>query len=296
MLHPRHLLSALRRLAVFLFATLLVAAPATARVALWQIDDGDTRIWLLGTIHALPGKVKWHSPAIDKAIGSANELVLETVVDHDPAKTTALIQSLGLAPGLPPLADRIAASKRPGLAAMIAETKVPPAVFDRLKTWAAAFLLVGLTVREVGASNESGVETELAQTFTASKRPISGLETAAQQLGFFNTLSEEEQRRFLEDTVDTSKDAKSDFKAMLRAWRRGDDEAIAKTFATEDEISPVLRDVLIRRRNAVWADWLAKRLEKPGQLLVAVGAGHLAGPDSVQRQLAARGIKVTRID
>jgi uncharacterized protein YbaP (TraB family) len=285
-----------RQFAALLLASLLVAAPATAKVALWEIDDGDTRIWLLGTIHALPAKVKWHSPAIDKAISSANELVLETVVDHDPVKTTGLIQSLGFAPGLPPIADRISAKRRPELAAMIAETKVPPAVFDQLKTWAAAFLLVGLTVREVGASNESGVETELSESFTASKRPISGLETPAQQLGFFNTLSEEEQRRFLEDTVDTSKSAKSDFNAMLRAWRRGDDEAIARTFATEDEISPVLRDILIRRRNAAWADWLAKRLEKPGQLLVAVGAGHLAGPDSVQRQLAARGIKVTRVN
>jgi uncharacterized protein YbaP (TraB family) len=287
----------LRRLTTFLFTALLLAGPASARVALWQVDDGDTKIWLLGTIHALPEKVKWHSPAIDQAIGSANELVLETVVDHDPQKTTALILSLGSQPGLPPLAERIAPAKRPALAAMIAETKVPTGAFDRLKTWAAAFLLVGLTVRDaVGESNVSGVETQLAANFTASKRPIRGLETAAQQLGFFNALSEEEQRRFLEDTVDTGKTAKSDFKAMLRAWLKGDEKAIARSFDTEEEISPVLRDVLIRKRNIAWADWLAKRLEQPGQLLVAVGAGHLAGPDSVQTQLAARGIKVSRIN
>jgi uncharacterized protein YbaP (TraB family) len=294
--HLRTGLRHLRRFAALLFATLLLAAPATARVALWEIDDGDTKIWLLGTIHALPAKVRWHSPAIDKAISSANELVLETVVDHDPQKTTGLILSLGSASGLPPIAERIAPDKRSGLARMIAATKVPTAAFDRLKTWAAAFLLVGLTVRDaVGDSNMSGVETQLAENFIVSKRAISGLETAAQQLGFFNALSEEEQRRFLEDTVDTGKTAKSDFKAMLRAWLKGDDKAIAESFDTEEEISPVLRDVLIRKRNIAWADWLAKRLEQPGQLLVAVGAGHLAGPDSVQARLATRGIKVTRV-
>jgi uncharacterized protein YbaP (TraB family) len=293
----RTALRQIRHLAAFLFATLLFAAPATAKVALWQIDDGDTKIWLLGTIHALPAKVDWHSPAIDNAIGSASELVLETVIDHDPQKTTGLILALGTAPGLPPIAERVALGKRPALARMIAETKVPTAAFDRLKTWAAAFLLVGLTVRDaIGDSNMSGVETALAERFTASKRPISGLETAAQQLGFFNTLSEEEQRRFLEDTVDSGKKAKSDYKTMLRAWLKGDDEAIAHSFDTEEEISPVLRDVLIRKRNIAWADWLAKRLEQPGQLLVAVGAGHLAGADSVQKQLAARGIKVTRVE
>jgi uncharacterized protein YbaP (TraB family) len=286
----------LGRLTGWLLASLIIAAPAAAKVALWQIDKGDTRIWLLGTIHALPPEVKWHSPAIDNAIDKADGLVLETIVDHDPVKTTALIQSLGVEPGLPPLAQRIEPGKRKQLAAMIAETHVPPTVFDQMKTWAAAFLLVGLSVREVGASNETGVETDLSQRFSATGRPVTGLETAAQQLGFFNTLSEAEQRHFLADTVDSSKKAKSDFRAMLRAWQRGDDKAIAKTFASEDEISPVLRDVLIRRRNAAWADWLANRLQQPGRLLVAVGAGHLAGPDSVQQQLAARGIKVTRIN
>ena len=267
-----------------------------AKVALWRIADSDTQIWLLGTIHALPIGVKWHSAAIDRAIGSSNELVLETVVDHDPEKTTALILSLGSAPNPLPIADRIAPAKRPALARMITETKVPTAAFDRLKTWAAAFLLVGLTVRDaVGVSNVTGVETELAERFTARKQPISGLETAAQQLGFFNALSEKEQRRFLEDTVDSSKEAKADYQMMLRAWLTGNDKAIAKSFDTENEISPVLRDVLVRKRNIIWADWLAKRLEQPGQLLVAVGAGHLAGPDSVQRKLAAHGIKVTRV-
>jgi uncharacterized protein YbaP (TraB family) len=56
-----------------------------------------------------------------------------------------------------------------------------------------------------------------------------------------------------------------------------------------------LRDLLIRQRDKNWADALAKRLDRPGTVFVAVGAGHLVGPDSVQKMLAAKGLKVTRV-
>ncbi|MFD1959524.1 TraB/GumN family protein [Novosphingobium panipatense] len=56
-----------------------------------------------------------------------------------------------------------------------------------------------------------------------------------------------------------------------------------------------MRKVLITDRNANWAGWLKARLAKPGSVFVAVGAGHLAGPGSVQDQLAAAGIVSTRV-
>ena len=59
--------------------------------------------------------------------------------------------------------------------------------------------------------------------------------------------------------------------------------------------TPELSNVLLHQRNTNWADLLKKRLDKPGVILVAVGAGHLAGPDSVQTLLGKRGVKVTRV-
>jgi hypothetical protein len=49
-------------------------------------------------------------------------------------------------------------------------------------------------------------------------------------------------------------------------------------------------------RNRDWTAWLIERLEKPGTVLFAVGAGHLAGPESVQQMLATRGLEAQRID
>ena len=50
------------------------------------------------------------------------------------------------------------------------------------------------------------------------------------------------------------------------------------------------------QRNRNWARWLQQRMERPGTVLFAGGAGHLAGPESVQRMLAERGIQARRID
>ena len=83
---------------------------------------------------------------------------------------------------------------------------------------------------------------------------------------------------------------------MLASWSKGDEAGIAQSFDEEIELSPQLREVLLDRRNAAWTEWLARRLDKPGTVLVAVGAGHLAGEKSVQDYLKERGLTVTRVD
>ena len=54
--------------------------------------------------------------------------------------------------------------------------------------------------------------------------------------------------------------------------------------------------MLIARRNRNWADWIEQSMGQPGNVFVAVGAGHLAGPDSVQAVLAQRGLTVQRVE
>ena len=54
-------------------------------------------------------------------------------------------------------------------------------------------------------------------------------------------------------------------------------------------------DALLARRNANWARWVKGRLDKPGTVMVAVGAGHLAGDQSLVAILEKQGVKVTRV-
>jgi uncharacterized protein len=267
-----------------------------ARPAMWALSDEDTTIYLLGTIHLLPENYVWRTPIIDRAIESADELVVETIIDpRNPHELIQALMTLGYAPGLPPLADRIDPARRPALEAAIAKSGTPRHAFDQMKTWTAAFTLIGVQFREIGVQGQHGVEETLRQAFAASGKPIGQLETNAEQLGFFNGLPENAQRSLLEGAIETTQDIGSDFAGMLASWASGDVDAMAETFNRSLAPSPALREALLERRNANWSRWIVQRLERPGTVLIAVGAGHLAGPDSVQTMLEAKGYKVRRV-
>ena len=279
---------------------LLAAAPAQpqAHPALWKLADADTTIYLFGTIHILPAGTNWMDPAIKRAVDGAQSLTIETVLDQDPSKVATILMTTGTAKGLPPLVERVPAAKRAQLAALVKSSGFPPQMLDGMKSWAAAIMLTGAALSQIGvdAAASPGVEPQLTALFRAAGKPVDGLETPEQQLGFFNQLPESAQRAFLVATLDDPEKARAEFREMIAAWGRGDPEAIQRAFDKDPEFTPALRDLLIRQRDRNWADALAKRLDQPGTVFVAVGAGHLVGPDSVQKMLAAKGLKVERVN
>jgi uncharacterized protein YbaP (TraB family) len=271
------------------------AQPA-ARPALWQVSDPDTTIYLFGTIHLLPGDYEWRTPRFEKVVARSDSLVVETIIDpQHPQALAAVLAKLGYSPGLPPIAERVDPAKRPLLEAAMAKTGIPRAAFDRMETWAAAFTLLGVQFRSAGVAGKEGVEESLRQSFGAAGKPVGQLETNAEQLGFFDTLSEQAQRALLEGAVQAPDNFRADFGTMLRSWANGDVESIARTFNRDLADSPELRDALLEQRNVNWSKWIEKRLAQPGTVMVAVGAGHLAGPDSVQSLLESAGYRVKRI-
>lgn len=270
-------------------------APKAARPAMWKVADADTIVYLFGTIHLLPKGQGWRTETMDEALSGADELVLEVADIEDVMASATAMAKLGFSPGLPPIAERVPEGKRDALRAMIAESGYPEAVFDKMETWAAALPLLGVTFKRLGLDSSLGVETQIGTPFRKSGKVVTGLETVEQQLGYFDTLSEDAQRALLLSVVEESADTKAQFAQMLAAWASGDLKGISRTFDDETQMSPELRAALMSRRNAAWADWLAKRMEKPGTVFVAVGAGHLAGENSVQKMLKRKGIKAKRV-
>lgn len=267
----------------------------TLKPALWKVADADTTIYLFGTIHLLPQDLAWQSPKIDKAIRASQDLVLETVMSKDPMKEGRAMMQLGFTPGLPPLLDRVAPDKRDALAKVVKKSGMPLETLDKLETWAAALSLAAAGMLELKVSPKYGAEAILSDRFSKEGKPVSGLETPIQQLGFFDGLPEGAQRKFLTSIADDESNAQVEFDAMIAAWGSGNVKKIALTFDDELKLSPELTDVLLKKRNANWTDWIVARMAKPGTVFVAVGAGHLAGSDSVNVMLAKRGIRAARL-
>jgi len=271
-------------------------APPAARPALWAVADADTTVYLFGTIHLLPEKYRWRTAEFDRAVDGSQQLVVETIVDEkNPQKMLSALTSLGFSKGLPPVTERVPPAKRPVLEAAIAKSGIPRPVFDQMETWAAAFMLLGNQFKDMGLKGEEGVERVLRDNFTSKGKPVGELETNVEQLGFFDGLPESAQRELLEGAIDRPQDMKAEFGQMLGAWARGDVNAIARTFNRDLGSSPALKQALIERRNANWSRWIEHRMADPGAIMIAVGAGHLAGKDSVIDMLEHDGYRVRRL-
>jgi len=278
------------------FATLgLVAAPAATEPAMWHVRSATTDITLFGTIHALPPGTDWLSPRIAARVDAADTLVLETILPDDPASLAPLVTALGVRAGLPPLASRVAPSKRAALLAGVSSLGLNAAQLDGMKTWLAAIALGDGAINALGYTQADGVETALTARARAAHAALVGLETPEQQLRIFDALPETDARALLDSTVDDLPAAREDTAGLLAYWRAGETEALAADFDKSFRTTPGLQRALLTRRNAAWAEWIAARLLVPGTVFVAVGAGHLGGPGSVVALLAAKGLTVERL-
>lgn len=268
-------------------------AAAAVRPALWKIADKDTTIWLFGTIHILPGNADWYAGPIARAFDESNELVTEIPIDKV-QDSAGIIMQKSLREDGKALRDTLSDKERTAYDAGMTSIGLPPQAFDKNDTWFAALMLTLVPLKVAGYNLESGVDTQLGDKARARHMENEALETPQYQISLFDTLPEKTQRNYLDEVVGALPTIKSDIDAMIAAWKAGKADELARLL-NEQEDDPKLRKVLLTDRNKTWAKWLKERLKKPGTVFVAVGAGHLAGEDSVQDQLAHIGIKSVRV-
>ena len=277
----------------------LKALPAEARPALWQVSDADTTVYLFGTIHVLPGGVGWRTPAFDQVMAESDGLVLETVIEDTPTALADNFNRLGIRHGLPPFLQRFEAKNRPAIAAAIVKSGIPASRYDQMETWAATLTLVGRQAGSNGFKGADGVEAILRKNFIRAGKPVDQLETNVDQLSMYDGLSERAQRAMLTEMIGDAgarnRSVRGQLDAMLGTWVSGDVAGIARSFNAELAQQPELREALLTRRNARWASWIDQRMDEPGSVMVAVGAGHLAGEGSVLQALEHQGYTVSRI-
>jgi hypothetical protein len=270
------------------------------RPALWLLADDDTRIYMFGTIHVLPPGFRWRSAALDKAVGESAELVVETY-EAPGAETSVETADAFFADKPVPLLQRVPKKKRKPLKAAIEASGLPAPMLDRMHSWAAAMTLgIAQMLSEYGVDDPDdapGVEDVLEEAFRGAGKPILGVEDGEAVLASMTALPEAVQVQLLLEAIAPPPDGdagEADPGVGEADWVAGRAEAL--DLALEPDFPPALFDVLVRRRNAAWTLWLEQRLKKPGTLLFAVGAGHLAGRESVQAMLAKRGLTVKRVD
>jgi uncharacterized protein YbaP (TraB family) len=290
---------------IFAAALLLIGACAQARPApssstlatpaLWAVKDADTTIYLFGTVHVMKPDIDWFRGDVKRAFDRSDQLVLEIIEPDNPNTIAATMAGMAMAKDGVKLSDRLTPEARTKYQAAMKANGMPWRTFDMFNPWMSGMALSVAPLERLGYKNDLGAEKVLRSAAQAAGKKVDALETVEQQVGFFAGLPMDQQLQFLNATVDGLPDMEKEFGDLLAYWQAGQPNKLAKSMNESLETTPELAQVLLTGRNANWAKWIKARLDEPGTIFVAVGAGHLAGKGSVQDQLKRLGLRATRL-
>ena len=267
----------------------------TVRPPMWMVEKPDGgRLILFGAVHQLPADLDWQRGRVALAEQQADTLLLELSPDELP-RVPADFARISVDEPVPPLDRRIGPQMADKVRDLAEQGGIADEDIDRTESWALSLAVGNALTQRSGLSVDNGVEARLTQAFRTMAKPVDGLESAASQLALFDDLPPATQDLLLEQGVERADASRQRAHALVRAWARGDVDALARYAASELAATPGLAGPLLHNRNRAWADALALRLDRPGTTLVAVGVGHLVGPGSVVELLRARGFTVERI-
>lgn len=290
-----------------LFAALLAAlsavgaaaeeARAPLRPALFLAQDSDSKIYLFGTVHVRRPGAGWGGPEAVAALAEAEEFWTELEMSPQAdARAAADAVRLGMALPGRPLSSYLSPDQHRRLQAALEAQGAPSNALEHMRPWFAGLMLSLMPVMRAGYDPDAGVDRQIDAAADAQGKRARWFETGAEQLAFFEGLSERVQVAMLMEAVDASSHSAAELGELERAWERGDLRTLERAVVDETrQHYPELYEILFVRRNRAWVEALMQEMEGEGVDFVAVGAGHLLGRDGLVEMLRARGVKVTRV-
>ncbi|HEX8569270.1 MAG TPA: TraB/GumN family protein [Caulobacteraceae bacterium] len=267
----------------FLLASLSAwAAPAT-----WRLGDGDTEIVLFGSMHALPKGAQWRTPELEAAIAAADEVWFEFPAPNAAGVSQAYAEAYKTMPKPPEkvsalLSERAKEKAIEAFGSLAAvDSKRPTELINELarRYWAG-----------LGADLENGVETTIQRQVPIEKQRAFG--KPEQHLKISVGAPVEDQIRELEVFL-LGHHNPEPLRRATEAWLAGDMGYLHRESVERmKHRSPGDYSRVVAERNVAWTEEIVRMLDRPGKMLIVVGAGHMAGPEGLPALLRAKGLRV----
>ncbi len=276
-------------------------ASIEANPGIWSVSDEDSTVYIFGTVHILPPELDWQTSAISTALAESEIVYFEAdaISQEAQAQMMSLIPQLGLnQPGVT-LSSLISEDAKGYMAQVAGRLGVSPEVLaaqvDPLQPWLASLTLAVTQIQARGYDPQSGVEAQLTAVAQDAGKQFGYFETVEEQLRFFAEMPMELQIADFEVGIRQMVEEPDVLSNMVQAWAAGDLNYLDELFndAMADS-SPELYDRIIIQRNINWIPQIESALAGSDDAFIAVGAGHLPGPNGVLQLLEAEGHTVTR--
>lgn len=269
---------------------------AVADAAVWKVSNGQNELFIAGTVHILPPS-EFPLPAeFDKAYQQADSIVLEAKLPDptDQQAQMAMIQKLAYPAG-ETLSQKISESTYKELKQYLGGLGLN---LDELNGFKPGFVLSMMTVMEAHKAGLAGEGVDAFYDKQAKKdnKEVNYLETAEFQLNMLANIGKDSEEKFILETLKEMSKFKPQLEQLITAWRAGDINAIDSLILEQAKSKdPQGYQSMFTDRNRNWIPQISEMLNDKEKELVLVGAGHLAGDDSVLKMLKAKGYSVTKI-
>jgi uncharacterized protein len=163
-----------------------------------------------------------------------------------------------------------------------------------LRPWLCGLSLTIGELQRLGFDPWYGMDRHFFDRAKKDGKNILALETIEEQLRLFSDMDPTQQDSLLKETLEELDITEKLFREAILAWDCGDTERLYEITMKSLEAHPDIYRELFTKRNLRWAGKIEKLLNQNGTVTVIVGAGHLAGRDSVISLLARKGFRITQ--
>jgi len=279
-------------------ATVVEALVVNARLpgpAWWRITDGDTTIYLLGTLHSLPNNQPWDKSVLERRLDGAFALILPPEGKAGVTDIPGLLALRGKLKSRQPL-DAAVPDLAPKLAQVRAQLGKKP---DAYRGWSP----LGAGIEIAGDYRKSArldpFEPErtvgrLARKHRVKARPVARYKLMPLAKAAVRGHSEAAGRVCLEGVLDEAAGGAGPARIAAAAWARGDVRgAISgpRNFQRCMLSLPGMAD-LERRGTQAELDALVAAMATPGHAVALFPIRGLVAKDGVLDQMRARGFVV----
>ena len=168
-------------------------------------------------------------------------------------------------------------------------------VFRRTMKTMKPFVVVQLATQMQFMGKTESYEVSFEKIATDHKIDILGLETIEQQMSIFDNLSDEDQ---VEMVMSTIRDPKKSIKTTTEMEKLYVGQNVDSLFLYINQEGGYIEDnqaIFLDDRNKNWIPKIQNEI-KTKKTFIAVGAGHLGGPQGLIRLLQKEGYTVTPIE
>lgn len=277
---------------------------------LWKVTSPGATVpsYLFGTIHIPDNRVTNLPPHVQEAYDSAAAVYTE--IPMDLSSLGGMLGNLGMISRIMlPLdkkaTDYIDSELEKRVDAILKDYGYSLLMFNQMKVWVVAAQLGQLDLIEQISSGKELLDQKLYMDAQRGGKKAGALETADSQLDVFDTLSIEEQVKFLRETVDQVEKAKEKglepSEAVVEAYLSGDTKNIVGQLTESMDLDTAFGQKMYKRllldRDAAMSAKMAEIIAAdPNRInFFAVGALHLPRKEGVVGLLRDKGLTVERV-